>query len=259
MKFITSKQFAKHIALAVGFITVALIATFISLNTYTNHAEYYPVPDCRGLTEDQFSELIKEKGFRYKIIDSVHTDNFQPGAVIEQIPAVGSMVKKNRNIHFTIKAIAPERVQTPNLVDYSLRNAKVILESYGLVPGELIYIPSEHTNNVLGQHYKGKPIKPGTMVNKGSVIDLLIGKGLSRELTNIPDLTGLSLEEARSYLTSASLNIGAYMYDESVTTAEDSLTASIWKQQPTVDSGAKIPLGSSINIWLSVDSAKIKY
>ncbi|MBK3516962.1 PASTA domain-containing protein [Carboxylicivirga marina] len=259
IKILFNNVFVKNILIAIVVITFALIATFVSLNIYTNHGEYYPVPDFRGLTQEQFSELIKEKGFRYNIIDSAHVDGFLPGAVIEQIPAPGSMVKENRNIHFTIKAIAPERVQIPNLIDYSLRNAKVILESYGLVTGELIYVPSEYRNLVLQQLYKGKPVEPGTVVLKGSVIDLHIGKGLSTERTNVPDLTALTLEEAQSYSVSVSLNVGAVIYDESVQTAEDSTAATIWQQQPSAETGERIPLGSSIDIWLSVDTAKVSY
>jgi len=259
IKKIINNVFVKNIAIAFSVIALVLIATFISLGIYTNHGEYYSVPDFRGLTEDQFSKLIKEKGFRYNIIDSAHIEEFLPGAVIEQIPSPGSLVKENRNIHLTIKAIAPEKVQIPNLVDYSLRNAKVILESYGLVAGELIYVPSEYRNLVLQQLYKGKPVEPGTVVLKGSVIDLHIGKGLSTERTNVPDLSSLTLDEARSYSTSVSLNVGAVIYDESVQTAEDSLAAVIWKQQPSAEKGERIPLGASIDIWLSVDTAKINY
>ncbi|WP_439184114.1 PASTA domain-containing protein [Carboxylicivirga taeanensis] len=259
LKKILSNVFIKNILLAIAVVTLVLIATFVSLNIYTNHGEYYPVPDFRGLTEDQVSQLIEEKGFRYNIIDSVHIDEYLPGAVIEQIPAPGSMVKENRNIHFTIKAIAPEKVQIPNLVDYSLRNAKVILESYGLVIGELIYVPSEYRNLVIQQLYRGKPVEPGTVVLKGSVIDLHIGKGLSTEQTNVPDLKALTLDEAQSYSNSVSLNIGAIIYDESVLTAEDSTSAFIWKQQPSAETGERIPLGSSIDIWLSVDTAKVNY
>jgi len=259
IKSLLNNVFVRNIVLAIVVITLVLIATFVSLNIYTHHGEYYTVPDFKGLTEDQYSKLIEEKGYRYNIIDSVHLDGYLPGAVIEQIPAAGSLVKENRNIHFTIKAISPEKVQIPDLIDYSLRNAKVILESYGLVAGELIYVPSEYRNLVLQQLYKGKPVEPGTVVVKGAIIDLHIGKGLSTERTNVPDLKALTLEEAKSYVVSVSLNIGASIYDESILTAEDTIAAVIWKQQPSAESGARIPLGSSVDVWLSVDTAKVNY
>lgn len=258
LKFLISKVFIKNIAIAFGAIALLLITTFITLSIYTHHGESFAVPDLRGLNEEQFSELIKEKDLRYNIIDSVHIKDFMPGAVVEQLPQAGSMVKENRTIHVTINAISPEKVQVPNLINYSLRNAKVILESYGLKTGKLIYIPSEFTNEVLGQHYQGKAIDVGTSVLKGSVIDLLIGKGLSNEKTNIPDLTGQSIDEARQFLVSQSLNIGATIYDTCVITPDDSLFAFIWKQRPKPEPGSRLPLGSSIDIWLSTDSIRIQ-
>jgi len=256
-KSFINNVFVKNIILAIVVIALALIATFVSLNIYTRHGEYYTVPDFRGLTETQYSKLIEEKGYRYNIIDSVHLDGYLPGAIIEQIPSAGSLVKENRNIHFTIKAVSPEKVQIPNLVDYSLRNAKVILESYSLVIGELIHVPSEYRNLVIQQLYQGKPVVPGTVVTKGATIDLHIGKGLSSIRTNVPDLTALTLDEARSYTASVSLNIGASIYDESIQTTEDSLAAVVWQQQPSADTGERIPLGSSVDVWLKVDSAKV--
>ena len=258
-KSFISNIFVKNIILAGVVITLVLITIFISLGVYTRHGEYYIVPDFRGLTKDQYSKLIEDRGFRYNIIDSVHLEGYLPGAIIEQIPEAGSRVKENRNIHFTIKALSPERVQIPNLIDYSLRNAKAILESYGLATGELIYVPSEYRNLVLQQLYKGKPVAPGTVVNKGAVIDLHIGKGLGTELTNVPDLTALTLEEAQRYAVSVSLNIGVSIYDESIQTAEDTCAAFIWKQQPPAETDAQIPLGSSLDVWLSVDTVKVNY
>ncbi|MCU4165810.1 PASTA domain-containing protein [Carboxylicivirga caseinilyticus] len=257
LKFLISKVFLKNLGIAIGVIALLLIGTFISLNIYTHHGVTQPVPDCTGLTQEQFEQLLEEKDFRFNIIDSVHITGFTPGAVVEQLPKAGTEVKKNRTIHFTINAYSAEKVQVPNLTSYSLRSAKAILESYGLKTGELIYIPSEYTNEVLGQHYKGKPIEPGTSIEKGSVIDLLLGQGLSDKKTNIPDLTGLAADEARHLLVSVSLNLGSTIFDSTVVTPDDSLFAFIWKQKPISEDGSRIPLGSSIDVWLSTDSSKI--
>ncbi len=257
LKFLFSKVFLKNLGIAIGIIALLLIGTFITLNIYTLHGVSQPIPNCTGLTQNQFEELLEEKNFRFNIIDSVHITGFAPGAVVEQLPQAGTQVKKNRTIHFTINAYSAEKVQVPNLSSYSLRSAKAILESYGLKTGKLIYIPSEYTNEVLGQHYKGKPIEPGTSIEKGSVIDLLLGQGLSDKKTNIPDLTGLATDEARHFLVSVSLNLGSTIYDSTVVSQDDSLFAFIWKQKPAAEPGSRIPLGSSIDVWLSTDSSKI--
>jgi beta-lactam-binding protein with PASTA domain len=257
LKFLVSKKFFKHIAAAIALIIVLFIATFITLSIYTHHGESFATPDFSGLTEQQFIDLLQQKELRYKVIDSVHINNYTPGAVVEQTPKPGSMVKVNRTIFFTINAYTAEKVAMPNLIDFSLRNAQVTLESYDLRVGQLIYIPSEYTQLVLGQHYEGKPIETGTLIKKGTSIDLLVGQGLSNIKTDIPNLKGLTLEEARSLCQNNSLNIDVVIYDDSIATQEDSLKAFIWKQLPDTRNGQKLRLGSSLDIWLTIDSAKI--
>ncbi|MBN2164830.1 MAG: PASTA domain-containing protein [Marinilabiliaceae bacterium] len=256
--FLISKLFLKHIGIAIGILILFIVSTFIWMRFYTHHGEAFKTPDFTGLTEYQFAQMIEQMNLRYKIIDSVHFINLTPGAVVEQSPKPGNKIKRNRNIFFTINAINPEKVMVPRLTDYSLRNAQVVLESYGLKVGRLIYVPSEYKNLILGQHYKGKAIEPGIPVLKGSTIDLLVGRGLSDEKTNLPNLTGLSVTEASNYLNGISLNLGTIAFDSTVITSEDSAIAFIWKQTPDAKSTVKLQLGSSIDIWVTCDSALIQ-
>ncbi len=257
LKFFISKKFFTHLGLAFGLLILLLIITFTSISIYTHHGESFATPDFSGLTEQQFIDLIQQKELRYKIIDSVHVSDLTPGVVVEQTPKPGSFVKINRTIFFTINAYSAEQIAMPKLTELSLRNAQVTLESYGLRVGQLIYIPSEYTQLILGQHYNGKPIEPGTLIAKGASIDLLVGQGLSNEKTEIPDLQGLTLEEALSLCQSNSLNIDVTLYEDTVSSQEDSLRAFIWKQLPEANVGKKLRLGSSLDIWLTIDSTRL--
>lgn len=245
----------KHLGILVGASVVIIIAIFFFLKIYTLHGQGSPVPDFTGLTEQQLQHLIKSQKLRYTIIDSVYIDNAPKGIVVDQTPRAGDHVKKNRNIFFTINAFGEEQIVVPGLTDYSLRNAQEILESYGLRLGELIYIPSEYTNLVLGQHHLGKPIEPGTMLRKGATIDLLVGRGLSNETTAVPNLIGMKLTEAKSVAQSVYLNLGATVFADSIETAIDSLNAFIWRQNPPSHRGYVLNLGASIDVWLSTDHA----
>lgn len=256
-KFLISKKLLIHIAAAIGLVVVLLITTFILLNVYTHHGESYATPDFSGLTEVQFIDLVQQKDLRYKIIDSVHIAEITPGVVVEQTPKPGDHVKKNRTIFFTINAYSAEQVPMPHLIDFSLRNAQVTLESYGIKVRQLIYIPSEYAQLVLGQHYQGKPIKPGTMLEKGSYVDLLVGQGLSDEKTQVPNLYGMTLEEARALVQSRSLNIDAVIYDDSIPSQRDTLRAFVWRQLPEPEMDNKLRLGSSLDIWLTIDQGKL--
>ncbi len=254
-KILLNKSIWKHVGIIVGAAIVLLISIFLSLQFYTLHGKSDPLPDFTGLTEAQLQHLIKSKKLRYTIIDSVHIDHAPRGVVIEQVPRAGEFVKKNRNVFLTINAWTEEKVAVPNLTDYSLRNAKVILESFGLKVGELIYIPSEYTNLVLGQHLDGRPVAPGFLVAKGTSIDLLIGRGLSNETTAVPDLIGLRLEEAQRVARSVYLNIGATIYADTIATRADSLKAFVWRQSPASRKGYMLQLGASIDVWLSTDES----
>jgi beta-lactam-binding protein with PASTA domain len=257
VKFLISKTFLKNLSFILAAFALLLVTVFISLSIYTHHGEAKPLPDFKGLTEGQFKKIIKDNDLKYKIIDSVHVADKLPGVVVEQTPKAGEKVKRNRTIFFTINALTTEKVQMPNVVESSLRDAKVTLESYGLRTGKIIYVPSEYTNLVMGQMYKGKPIEKGTSIPKGSRIDLMIGKGLSDKKTNVPDLTAMSMDKAEQVCLNTSLNIGAIICDTTLKTAEDSLNAFVWKQRPKAEEGTKLNLGASIDIWVTLDSLKL--
>jgi beta-lactam-binding protein with PASTA domain len=257
-KILQNKEVCKHIAIVIGAGIVLLILVFSSLNIYTHHGQSTALPDFKGLTETQLQTLVKSRKLRYTIIDSVHIGNAPKGVVVEQVPKAGELVKKKRLVFLTINAWTEEQVAVPNLTDYSYRNAREILESFGLTTGDLVYIPSEYTNLVLGQHFQGKPVEPGTMVPKGTAIDLLIGRGLSSETTPVPNLIGLDLNNAREIIQNYYLNIGATIYTEDVITVEDSAKAFIWKQNPPSETGYSLHLGSSIDVWLTIDEVLLQ-
>ncbi len=258
LQFIKSKTFYINLAIAAGVIIAGLTSVVLGLGIYTRQGKTITVPQLKGFKEHQITEALEKMHLRYTIIDSVHKADVEPGVIVEQIPADGSKVKRDRMLFITINAFSAEQVRMPGLVDYSLRNAEVMLESFGLQKGRIIYVPSEFTNLVLGQKYKGRDIATGTSIPKGSVIDLMVGSGLGSEQSNVPDLLGLTLDEARKYLqTENLLAIGAIICDETVQTPTDSVVAIIYRQSPSPANNSQITTGSSINVWISKDMDRV--
>jgi hypothetical protein len=89
------------------------------------------------------------------------------------------------------------------------------------------------------------------------VIDLVLGRGLSSQRTALPRLTGTTLDQARNEILGSSLNLGAYVFDATVLTAEDSLNAFVYKQNPEYHPDASVQLGSAVYIWLTTDTLRI--
>jgi len=255
--FIFSKVFVKNLGLALAIAVGVVMILLIWPNFYTRHGQASPVPDFFGLTVEESVKLAKKSKMKYQVVDSVYTSLVPRGCVAEQNPKPGFKVKKWRNIALTINAFRPEMVAMPDLVDISLRQAIQMIESSGLEMGSLSYKPDQSVNLVLKQLYNGKEIAPNDSLQKGSVVDLVLGKGLSSQKTAVPDLIGMNLESAKNRILGAALNLGAFKYDNSIITSDDSLNAFVYKQVPEYKDDATLQLGSAIYLWLSMDSAML--
>lgn len=256
LKFLMSKVFFKNILILIVVTSIIIVIVFAWLRLYTHHGRAFAVPNFQGLTMNEAQQLAKDKKLRFEITDSVYLRSFKRGTVIDQNPEPDFKVKKNRRIFITMNALNPEKTIMPNLVGISLRQAQAILDNKGLIIGDLSYVPDIADNNVLKQKFEGNIIMPGDTIIKGSKIDLVLGKGLSNRTTLTPNLFGMRLEQARKRIASANLNIGVIDYDESVMTFTDSINAAIYKQVPEPGMQSRIQLGSSVDLFLTIDEEK---
>lgn len=255
--FILSRLFLKHLGLAALIVIGVVIFLLLWLNIYTRHGQARPVPDFFGLTMEETEALARKSRMKYYIADSVYTSIVPRGCIAEQNPKPGFKVKKWRKISLTINAFKPEMVAVPDLVNLPLRQANSLIESAGLVIGKKTYKPDLSIDVVLNQFHDGKEIAANDSLQKGSVIDLVLGKGYSSQLTYVPDLIGMSFDQAIDRINGTSLNLGAYNFDSTVNTEQDSLDAFVYKQSPEYREDATMQYGSSMYLWFSIDSLKL--
>ncbi|MCU0378457.1 MAG: PASTA domain-containing protein [Bacteroidales bacterium] len=256
-EFLTSRVFVRQLAIAMAIGVAMIIILIIWLNIYTRHGQSRPTPEVRGLTTEEAERVAAKNRMRFQIIDSVYTSFVPRGCVAEQMPLPGHRVKRGRMIKVTINAINPEMVAVPDLVGLPVRQALSVIQTAGLQIGQLDYVPDLTVDFVLKQTIHGREVSPGDSVQKGIVIDLVLGRGLSSQRTYIPRLTGYTLERARSEVYGASLNLGAFVFDATVLNGTDSLVAFVYKQNPEYHEDATAQLGSSIYIWLTTDTLKL--
>ncbi len=256
-EFFKSRIFWKQLGLAVVIGVAIILILIIWLNIYTRHGQSRPTPEIRGLSIDEAKHVVDKNRMKLQIIDSVYTTLVPRGCVAEQTPLPGHRVKKGRTIKATINAFNPEMVAVPDLVGLPRRQALSLIATSGLEVGQLNYVPDLTVDFVLKQTLHGRDVSPGDSVQKGMVIDLVLGRGLSSQRTPLPMLTGRNLEQARNEILGASLNLGAFVFDATVVTAEDSLNALVYKQNPEYVRDASVQLGSAVYIWLTTDSLKM--
>ena len=176
VKFITSKLFLKHLAIAVVSLIIVLWGLFKLLGVYTHHGETAEVPDFKGKSILELEQFVADKNVGYVIIDSIYDPKEKPGIVIKQEPEAKSLVKHNRTIYLYVTSTQAPQIAMPKLVDRSTRQAVFMIESYGLKVGKLTEIVGDCKGCVLKQYFKGKEIAPGEAIKKGSKIDLSVGK-----------------------------------------------------------------------------------
>lgn len=252
------KRTGKLILYIGGVYLLAFILLMISLRLYTNHRKSYPVPDFKGLSLERVAQLAEYNHLQFEVSDSIFVNHFPKGHVVDQHPLPGVKVKKNRTIFLTTNAHSRAKVEMPNVVGVSFRQGKSTLEMLGLKVGKLIYKPDFAKNNILQQLYNGKEIEKGTMITKDETIDLVLGNGLGKSLSAVPNLYKKNYQQAIGQINDNFFNIGKINFDQTVKNYKDSLNAKVIKQYPEYSRTSKAIIGSFINIWLSNDDEKFR-
>ncbi len=248
LRFFISRAFWFNVAAIILVSVLFFWLVLTGLDSYTNHGESIEVPDLKGMTLKNAVATLEDKHLRYKIMDSTYNGNMLPRAIIDQTPEANSNVKEERHIYLTINASIPPSTEIPNLAYTSLINAKIQLDSRGLILGEVRYVPWKN-KVVLKAFVDGKLAEEGDVAPKGTKVDLEVGNGVGNLTVPIPNLIGLTLREARIVLEAQQLNIGASVPNEGVV---DNENAYIYRQQPAQNPfGDKmINIGEPIDVYL---------
>ncbi|HLU86064.1 MAG TPA: PASTA domain-containing protein [Vicingaceae bacterium] len=257
IKFFFSKLFLVNLLAAIVLFIIAFFSFSSYLTSYTMHGESVTVPSLEGLSEEEVAALLTEKNLRYEILDSIYVDKKPKGVVIDQNPKPESFVKKNRKIYITTTKILTPKVTFPSVRDMSQRLAVAKLESYGLKVN-IEYRPSEHEGIVVDCKYKNNSVNAGDLIDMNAKVTVIIGTGKGEGKVLVPYLVNLTQAAAYQKLQDAFLSIGLEIYDESCTTEQDSLNAKVYKQSPVFSSESALHVGSSVDIYLTCDTTKIK-
>jgi eukaryotic-like serine/threonine-protein kinase len=236
-----SRNFWINIALLVLAVILLFVLMGWFLKWYTHNGESITVPDLRGKSVEEVQRICDEKDLRFEIKDSVFSPEKPKLSVVEQNPKPDSKVKRGRRIYILINADQAPKVAVPDITNYTLRQGERTLESFGFKRGTLEYKPDIALNAVLEMKVNGQVVKPGTTLEKGTVIDLVLGDGgKSGNKLPAPNLVGMPYDEAIVMIKGSNYNIGSVIFDSA-----DSI---VYKQQPPA--GTPIPQGEALDIWL---------
>ena len=243
--------------------TLIFLFFYAYLPSTTRHGETITVPDLKGMALEDMDEFLRKRRLEYEVSDSIYYAQYPTFSIYKQYPLPGAFVKEKRKIYLTIIKKTPDHTKMPDL-NGTLKNAELILESYGLERGKITYKPDLASNAVLEQWHEGKKIAPGTSIEKGSKIDLVVGDGLGNRTFEVPRFIGLPIDEAEFSIRASGLTTGSKIIrvlddfeivdlvdkakELNIDTASIVKSGNVFQQRPEI--GTEIRLGQQVDVWI---------
>ncbi|MEX1001004.1 MAG: PASTA domain-containing protein [Crocinitomicaceae bacterium] len=255
LRFLISKQFLLNlIAIIVVWIAIIQVDKWWLKHT-TNFGQDIEVPSFYKIHMDDLDEFVKDKDLDYKIVDSVYLDDWPKGTVCWQYPrptdSSGMGIKSGRTIELSVVPLSPQMVWMTNVVDMSKRMGETTLNAIG-IRTKVTYKPNpDGSGFIMEQLYNGVPVDTsGLLVPKGSRVELVVSKGSNGEATPLPNVVGLTINEAQQRFSSLSLSIAPQCED--CLTPEDFQRAVISRQSPVGGENVTVAAGTTVTLWASV-------
>jgi beta-lactam-binding protein with PASTA domain len=198
-------SFALGLLIFVGII--ALTVFFVAIRG----AEQTMAPDVRGLelTEALLELQVKELYPRIQLRYSQSSSD--RGRILEQSPEPGTIVKAGRRIRLVVS----QGVILSNMENYVGRNIdevrmdiQTLFASAGGYAGTIAGQPLLTLKEPFMYLYSPEPPgailqqspEPGSPISGPTVLELVISRGLEKEMIPVPELTGLSIDAALALL-----------------------------------------------------------
>lgn len=168
---------------------------------YINSGQFTQVPSVLGQTEKTAQARLSDAGLELKSVKS-YSDTVERGKVISSDPESGARIRENGEVTLVVSR-GPEIVKVPDVQGLSLADAGSELKEAGLVPGMVTKEFSEETER--GDVIRTNPVA-GAERHSDSAVALVVSKGAP---VDVPDVTGLSVEDATAALEEEGLKAEA--------------------------------------------------
>ncbi|MER5677619.1 Stk1 family PASTA domain-containing Ser/Thr kinase [Streptomyces sp. NPDC002238] len=205
---------------------------------YINSGQFTRVPALLGKTQSAAEERLADEGLDLKGVERAYSDTVRRGTVISSDPGSGERIRGNDAVKLVISR-GPETVKVPDVEGLALADARRELKKWGLAPGMATREFSEEIDR--GKVIRTDP-RAGTERHTDSAVALVVSKGSP---VDVPDVTGLSVNEATAALDEAGLK--AEVLPERVNSAE--AQGEIARQTP--GSGAEAAEGDTVELTVS--------
>ncbi|MBW2193526.1 MAG: PASTA domain-containing protein [Deltaproteobacteria bacterium] len=197
-------RIAKTTALFAALVLIAGVSSYFTLTLLIKSEDTVVVPDLNGKDVVYALKFLTDIGLNTKVKGSEFSAVVPENHVLFQDPEPGTEIKKGRDVKIILSKGA-KTVFTPNLEGLSIQQARIILEENDLRQGEVsrTFSRSVAKENIIAQFPSS-----GVVITRGSKVDLLVSTGDRPRTYKMPDLAGLSIEEAILVIETGTLTLG---------------------------------------------------
>ena len=220
----------------------SIVAEYLVMPVYTRQNQNKVMMDVINRNLDDAIKLLKSENYRYEVSDTLYTNKFSLGTIIDQYPKPNTRVKSGRTVR--LKIAHPEKsVAIPNLIGQSRRSAELELNQMGLLIDTVYteYNP-EYPNGTIAWQYP----KAGDRRKKGMGIQITVSKGMPPNFFQVPNLIGLSINQAKDLIFKSRLKVGKISYHQD----QDLVPYTVLDQ--SIKDGTVLDIPTTINIVVSV-------
>jgi serine/threonine-protein kinase len=238
----------RPLALAVMILVVLAFGVgFFSVVGEMFFGQEITVPEIVNLPLPRANETVLAVGLELNVIDSQHRDDVDKDLIISQDPVSGSKVKKGREIK-VILSLGPETVTVPDVRGDKLSTATFKLQNAGLNIGatEELYDSKYEEGTIISQFPEAE-----TKVKRDTEVSVMLSKGAEPERVSMPRLVGRTLEQAKTLLTEAGLNLVQVREEENAAYSSGYVTSQ------SIPDGTLVEQQTNINISVSTGGSSI--
>jgi serine/threonine-protein kinase len=162
------------------------------------------VPDLSGKHVVSALELLSDLSLNTKVKEMEYSPDIPMHHVISQDPLPGFEIKPGRDVRIILSK-GPESVVVPSLSGLPFNQARIVLDENGIAIGNVarVYHENASIDTILSQ-----VPSPGNTIHRHRKVDLLVSLGERPSDFMMPDLSGLSIDEAIQRMEKVGLVLG---------------------------------------------------
>ncbi|MBE5885775.1 MAG: Stk1 family PASTA domain-containing Ser/Thr kinase [Lachnospiraceae bacterium] len=203
-------------------------------------AEMVNVPNVIGDTLEDAKTALEMVDLKYDI-EYVPSEGTAENIVISTIPTANAEVEEGTEVLLTV-CMNGEGVEVPSVLNYSEAEATALLEKEGFVVEKI----EEHHDEIVKGNVISQTPEAGSVMSREGTVTIIISSGKLKTDVSMPNLIGMSEEEAKQALTDLGLVCKSVSEEYSDTVESGKVCYQSYTEGSSIDEGTEIDLKLSL-------------